>query len=263
MTSRPIAFAASLAAGFAVVASAALAQLRPSPDEYVAAGSIVSKHATQAAAADGEFVYAISSTRVAKIDRATGKELAVSTGQAHHLNSGFVWNGRLYCAHSNYPAKPHKSDLRVLDPKTMELTIDHVFPDPPGSLTWAVRRGEDWWCCFAHYDADNAKTVLVKYDAGWREQSRWTFPKDLVADWDSFSLSGGIWFGDDLLATGHHKKVIYRLRLPKKGDVVEVVDVSPAPFAGQGIAIDPKTAGIVGIDRDRLQVVFAKLRRNK
>src|SRR5262249_54822041 len=156
-----------------------------------------------------------------------------------------------------------RSDLRVLDPKTMELTVDHVFTDPPGSLTWAVRRGDDWWCCFAHYGKDNAKSLLVKYDADWREKARWTFPKDLVDDWGAYSLSGGIWQDDDLLATGHDKKVIYRLRLPKDGNVVEVIDVLPSPFPGQGIAADPKTGDLIGIDRALGQVVFAKRRSTK
>lgn len=243
---------------FLVLGPFASAQLPKSPDAYVAAGSVASKHATQAAAADADFVYAVSSTQVAKIDRATGKELALSTGKAQHLNSAFLWKGKLYCAHSNYPAKPNQSDLRVLDPKTMELTVGHVFPDPPGSLTWAVRRGDDWWCCFAHYGADKGKTVLVKYDADWREKARWTFPKDLVADWGAYSLSGGIWQDDDLLTTGHDKKLLYRLRLPQNGTVIEVVDVIASPFPGQGIATDLKTGDLVGIDRDRGQVIFAK-----
>jgi hypothetical protein len=225
---------------------------------YVEVRALPSKHATQAAAADEKYVYAVSSTDVAKYDRDTGKELAISTGKAEHLNSGFLWKGKLYCAHSNYPKKPHQSDIRVLDPETMKLEVFHVFEDAPGSLTWAVRKGEDWWCHFAHYGKDNGKSVLLRFDDAWKETGRWTFPAELVADWGTYSLSGGIWVGDDLLATGHDKIVIYRLRVPKDGKVVQVVGTITSPFPGQGIAPDPKTGGLVGIDRGKRAVVFAR-----
>lgn len=232
--------------------------LPASKSKYVVAHTVASKLANQAAAADVKFIYAIDNRVVARIDRATGKEIDQSTGPAEHLNSGFVWEGKVYCAHSNYPKKPHQSDIRVLDPKTMKLEIFHVFADPPGSLTWAVRRGDHWWCCFAHYGAENYKTVLVQYRDGWKEMARWTFAKDLIADWGTYSLSGGIWLGDDLLATGHDKKVIYRLRLPQKGNVVETIEVIPSPFPGQGLAVDPTTGQLIGIDRSRRQVIFAE-----
>jgi hypothetical protein len=140
----------------------------------------------------------------------------------------------------------------------MKLDIFHVFTDPPGSLTWAVRRGEDWWRMFAHYAKENEKSVLVQYGKGWKEIGRWTLPKELVADWGNYSLSGGIWMGDDLLATGHDKKVIYKLKVPKDGKVVSVIEVVPSPFPGQGIAVDPKTGGLVGIDRGKKLVLFAR-----
>jgi len=230
---------------------------------YVQTAFLPSAHATQAAAADARFVYAVANGYVVKHERATGTELGKSTGKAVHLNSGFLWKDRLYCAHSNYPATPHQSDIRVLDPQTMELGVFHVFADPPGSLTWAVRRGNDWWCHFAHYGKDNHKSVLVRFSADWREHGRWTYPPDLVRDWGSFSLSGGVWQGDDLLATGHDKRVIYRLRVPEKGERVEFVATIAAPFPGQGIAVDPKSGGLVGIDRAARRVVFAELRANK
>lgn len=225
---------------------------------FVLTGSMPSPLANQAAAADEKFVYVVDDGVISKHDRSTGKELARSIGKAQHLNSGFLWQGKLYCAHSNYPKKPHQSDIRVLDPESMKLEIFHTFDNPPGSLTWAVRRDKHWWCCFAHYGKDNEKSVLVQYGDGWKEIGRWTFPKELVADWGNYSLSGGIWMGDDLLATGHDKKVIYKLKVPKEGSVVKVVEVVPSPFPGQGIAADPKTGGLVGIDRAKRQVLFAK-----
>ena len=112
--------------GVALAACVGAADRVRAKGAYVAAGSLPSPHATQAAAADERVVYAVSNTAVVLYDRATGKELAQSTGQAEHLNSAFLWQGRLYCAHSNYPRKPHQSDLRVLDPATWELTVFHT-----------------------------------------------------------------------------------------------------------------------------------------
>src|SRR5688572_21326583 len=89
---------------------------------YVDVGSMVAPEANQAVAADAQFVYAIDNTVVAKYDRATGKRLAVSTGKAKHLNSGFLWENKLYCAHSNYPQKPEQSEILVLDPESIALT---------------------------------------------------------------------------------------------------------------------------------------------
>jgi hypothetical protein len=71
------------------------------------------------------------------------------------------------------------------------------------------------------------------------------------------SASGGIWEGDTLLVTHHHYKVLYRLRLPKDGKELELVEALECPFPGQGIAADPKTGGLVGIDRNAKKVIFA------
>jgi hypothetical protein len=220
-----------------------------------------SEHATQAAAADEKHFYAVSNTTVAMYDRATGKLVAVSDSgktPAEHLNSAFVWKGKVYCAHSNYPKTPETSEIRVFDPATRKLTIEYEFKNPPGSLVWNVHDGRNWWCCFAHYQADNAKTILCKMDDGFKELGRWTFPKVAVDDWDKMSASGGIWDGDTLLVSHHHYRVLYRLRVPKEGKGLEFVEALSCPFPGQGIAADPKTGGLVGIDRGKRRVVFAK-----
>ncbi|MBM3858176.1 MAG: endonuclease [Verrucomicrobia bacterium] len=226
----------------------------------VQTGTLSAREANQAAAVDERFVYAIGSTVVAKYDRATGQRLAPSTGTAHHLNSGFLWEGRLYCAHSNFPRKPDKSEIMVLDTETMALSVFKDFGEYRGSLTWVVREGGHWWCNFAHYGADNAKTVLVKLDDQWREQGAWTYPPTVIQDLGRMSISGGVWKENRLLVTGHDKRVMYRLRLPAKGDVLELVDILPSPFPGQGIAVDPKTGGFVGINRAQKAVVFGELR---
>lgn len=235
--------------------------LLSAPPAFEETGSLPSPHAHQAAVVLGKHVYAISSTKVAKYDRATGKFLGVSTGAAQHLNSGFVYDGKILCAHSNYPKKPEESDIRVLDPETMKLTIFHKFENPSGSLTWVVRVGESWYCTFAHYGADNARTILVRFDAKWKEQQRWKYPEAVINDWDRMSCSGGILDGDTWLTTGHHFKNLYRVRIPKSGDTLELVEVLESPIPGQGIAADPETGGIVGIDRKARRVVFARLKK--
>lgn len=221
---------------------------------------LASPHATQAAAGDRESVYAISSTTVARYDRATGCLTAtVTSPDTKHLNSGFLYAGKVWCAHSNYPAVPHESDIRVYDPTAGTLTVHHVFPDPPGSLVWCVQRNGCWWCCFAHYGDENARTVLVEYEPGSfdHERRRFTFPMEVIADWDGMSGSGGIWEGDSLLVSHHHFRVLYRLRLPKTGGTLELVEALHCPFPGQGFAADPVTGGLIGIDRTRRAVVFA------
>jgi hypothetical protein len=221
---------------------------------------VSSPHATQAAAADARHVYAVSNTTVAQHDRASGRLVRMATEPTtKHLNSGFIWDGKVWCAHSNYPALPHESDIRVFDPATGRLSVHHVFPDPPGSLVWCVIRDGRWWCCFAHYGDDNARTVLIEYDAGGfdHERRRLTFPAPVIDDWDGMSASGGLWDGDTLLVSHHHFRVLYRLRLPATGTVLEFVEALHCPFPGQGIAVDPLTGGLVGIDRSRPAIVFA------
>jgi hypothetical protein len=220
-------------------------------------GVLPASEAHQAAAADERFVYAVTNDRVAKYDRAAGERVAVSTGEAKHLNSGFLWRGRLYCAHSNYPKTPEQSSIKVLDPKTMRLSTFKDFGAYGGSLTWAVRHEGDWWCNFARYGEHNAETFLVRFDDQWNEKGRWTYPPEVLRQLGNYSLSGGVWRGDSLLVTGHDAPALFRLRVPEKGAVLKFVEKQPAPFSGQGIAHDPKTGGLVGIQRGKRRIVFA------
>lgn len=221
---------------------------------------IASPHATQAAAADARYAYAISNTTVAVHDRCTGRIIATGTAAGvTHLNSGYLHGGRIFCAHSNYPATPPESDIRVFDPATGVLDLFHRFVEPPGSLVWCVRREEAWWCCFAWYGAENGRTVLVEYAPGGfgREARRYSFPGEVVADWDGMSASGGLWQGDGLIVSHHHCPVLYELRLPDRGDTLALTGARHCPFPGQGIAADPVGGGLVGIDRGQRRIVFA------
>lgn len=216
--------------------------------------------ANQAAAADEQFVYAIGNRQVVKYDRQSGQRVAVSTGEAYHLNSGFFWEGMLYCAHSNFPKKPDQSEIMVLSPETMELTTFKSFGLSEGSLTWAIRYQDHWWCNFAYYGKENDQTYLAKFDDQWREVGRWRYPEVVVRQLRRASLSGGIWWEDTLLTTGHDEREVYRLRVPEKGEVLEYLETMPAPFTGQGIAFDPLTEGLVGIDRKNRQIIFATIK---
>lgn len=225
---------------------------------WVQTASLAAPEAVQGAAADEKFVYAIASASVARYDRKTGQRIATSRGGAKHLNSGFLWQGRLYCAHSNYPLVPEKSEIKVLDLESMELSTLKDFGSYGGSLTWAIRRGNHWWCNFARYGDANGETFLVKFDDQWQEQGRWTYPPELVSKLGRYSLSGGIWRGDALLVTGHDDRVLFSLKLPAEGTVLEFTGEEKIPFTGQGIADDSATSGLVGIDRAKRLVIFAE-----
>jgi hypothetical protein len=216
------------------------------------------EEARQAAAANEQYLFAITNSQIGKYDRATGKRIAVSVGEANHLNSGFFWQGRLLAAHSNYPAVPESSQIMQLDVDTMELTLFHDFKDYGGSLTWVLYKDGYWWCHFAKYGAENHRSFLVKFTDDWQEVCRWTLPKNLVDELGKYSLSGGVWMEDLLYVTGHDAKAIYRLRVPASGNVLAWVDSESAPFSGQGIALDPVQPNtLIGIDRAKQSLLIA------
>ena len=110
----------------------------------------------------------------------------------------------------------------------------------------------------------------MRYDDQWREIGSWTYPL-LYRFLGQHSLSGGIWHGDTLLVTDHDHPVIYRLRLPQSGDVLQWIDRRSVPFTGQGFAIDPNgnsasgdtkdadlKIALIGINRGKRLVVFAE-----
>jgi len=225
--------------------------------DWQEARSFAAPEATQAAAADDKFVYAISNRVVAKYDRQTGQLVGRSTGEASHLNYGVFYDGKLYCAHSNYPAKPERSEIKVLDPQTMVLSTFKDLGATDGSLTWAIPDKQGWWLNFAHYDADNHRTYLARYEDD-KETKRFTYPPNVIQAFEKRSASGGIWREGQLLVTGHDARAIYVLRLPTTGTVLESVGAVAAPFTGQGFADDPAGNGLIGIDRAKRRIIFAK-----
>ncbi|HEY2841078.1 MAG TPA: hypothetical protein VGJ26_18125 [Pirellulales bacterium] len=263
-----------------LVALLALGAEQPSRD-WKETHSFAAPEATQAAAADDRFVYAISNRVIAKYDRATEKLIARSTGEASHLNSGFFFAGKLYSAHSNFPEKPERSELKVLDPEKMSLETYKNFGASDGSLTWAIRDPAEakkaesatdrpdfqppstdfdkgiWWLNFAYYGDENSKTYLARYENG-RETRRWTYPPEAIKKFGKNSASCGIWRDDRLLVTGHDEREFHLFELPKEGSVLTLVATVAAPFTGQGFAADPAGGGLIGIDRAKRRVVIAR-----
>ena len=76
------------------------------------------------------------------------------------------------------------------------------------------------------------------------------------------SNSGGyITEGGDIIITGHDHKELYRLAFPKMGYTLQWIETWPAPFEGQGIAVDPEDKSVIyGISRSQKKVVKAKFR---
>ena len=257
--------AATLLVALLSGAAISLAADKP-PHAWQETRSFAAPEATQAAAADERFVYAISNRVIAKYDRATEKLISRSTGEASHLNSGFFWRGKLYSAHSNFPAKPERSEIKVLDPEKMVVETFKDFGASDGSLTWAIRdpaEGNEanakdiWWLNFAFYGDDNHKTYLARHE-GDRETQRFTYPSDVIKAFGKNSASCGIWHDGQLLVTGHDHREIYILALPKDGTVLSHIATVAAPFTGQGFAVDTAGGGLIGIDRAKRRISFAK-----
>src|SRR5688572_10690069 len=71
---------------------------------------IPAAEAGQAAVADRDFIYAINNFTIGKYNKTSGERVALwdggKGGPIIHMNAGVVFEGRLYCAHSNYPGVP-------------------------------------------------------------------------------------------------------------------------------------------------------------
>ena len=85
-----------------------------------------------------------------------------------------------------------------------------------------------------------ARTMASPYFSNWMSAGgrRAGGPSLPTADWGIYSLSGAVWDGETLLATGHDKKVIYRLKVPKEGKVVELVEWTFQPVEEANLRFD-------------------------
>ena len=230
--------------------------------------------ARQAVAVDADHLYVISNHAIEKRHKRSGALVAAWEGPENapivYLNSGIVLDGKLYCAHSNYPGVPMLSSIEVFDSATLTHIASHSFGVSPGSATWIDRRDGHWWVAFAHYAGRGGEpgkgpgwTSLRKFGAAWRQVGGYAFPPEVIERFAPRSNSGGAWGADGrLYVTGHDAAEIYALRLPEAGPLLELDEILPAPIAGQGIAWDPNEPGVLyGILKQRREVVGMRLAR--
>ena len=125
-----------------------------------------------------------------------------------------------------------------------------------GALNWVDFSQGFWWMTFANYDQPlgpggtpygyKANTQMIKFTTDFQVVESWTLPKSLLDRFELMSNSGGSWGPDGFLyLTGHDPAELYRVRLPKMGSVLEVVDVIPMNIRGQGIAWDRSEPGVI------------------
>jgi hypothetical protein len=244
-----------LAAAFAFTALAALAKPMLEP-----LGEFDIPEANQGIGVDERHFYAIDNHTIGKYDKKSGKLVKKWVGDKKgpilHLDSALLMDGRLYAAHSNYPEWPMTSSVEIFDAETLEPVGSHSFGIQYGSLTWVDWKDGHWWMTFANYDKpfgpDKSKygnklnTVMVKFTRDFVPVASWTMPKVLLDKFEDMSNSGGSWGPDGYLyLTGHDPAELYRMRLPRHGSILEVVDIIPMNIRGQGIAWDKSQPGVI------------------
>lgn len=245
----------------------------PARAEATALRRFDAPEATQAVAADATHFYAIGNRVVAKYDKQSGERVAAwQADDQHpllHLNSGIVHDGRLYCAHSNFPHYPETSSVEVWDVATLEHVDSHSLGMMEGSLTVVEQRGGGWSTVFAHdtekvNDDPHARdawwTSFVQFDRHWQRQAGWVFPAAAIERFQPHSCSGAAWRGEWLYCTGHDRGELYELAQPQAGSTQRLVQTIDAEITGQGIAWDPaEPTRLWGIDRPRRQAVLLDL----
>src|SRR5688572_20053527 len=243
----------------AFIALFVAAELRAAPAlEQIAEFTV--PEANQGVGVDARHFYAVDNYAIGKYDKKSGKLVKKWQGDKRgpilHLDSAMLMDGKLYAAHSNYPEWPMTSSLEIFDADTMEHIGTHSFGIQWGSLTWADWHDGHWWMTFANYDrllgpgktpyGHKANTVMVKFTKDFRPVQSWTLPKAILDKFEDMSNSGGSWGPDGYLyLTGHDPAELYRMRLPKAGSVLELVDVIPMNIRGQGIAWDRSQPGVI------------------
>jgi hypothetical protein len=223
-------------------------------------GEFTVREANQGVGVDRHHFYAVDNQTIGKYDKRSGmlvkKWQGDKQGPILHLDSAMLMDGKLYAAHSNYPEWPMTSSLEIFDTETMEHVGTHSFGIQWGSLTWSDWHEGHWWMTFANYDrllgpgktpyGHKANTVMVKFTKDFRPVQSWTLPKAILDRFEDMSNSGGSWGPDGYLyLSGHDPAELYRMRLPKAGSVLELVDTIPMNIRGQGIAWDRSQSGVI------------------
>jgi hypothetical protein len=230
---------------------------RPSLEQV---GEFNIREANQGVGVDDRHFYAVDNQAIGKYDKKTGKLVKKWEGDKKgpllHLDSAMLMNGKLYAAHSNYPDWPMTSSLEIFDAETMQHIGTHSFGIQWGSLTWVDWHQDHWWMTFANYDKPfgpdrtpygrKATTQMVKFTPDFKMVEAWVLPKQLLDRFEDMSNSGGSWGPDGFLyLTGHDPAELYRVRPPKAGSVLEIVDIIPMKVRGQGIAWDRSEPGVI------------------
>jgi hypothetical protein len=223
-------------------------------------GEFVVPEANQGVGADDRYFYAVDNQKIAKYEKKTGKLVKKWQGEKNgpivHLDSAMLLDGKIYCAHSNYSEWPMTSSVEIWNADTMEHIGNHSFGINWGSLTWVDFYNGHWWMTFANYDrpfgpgktpyGHKVATQMVKFSADFKYLESWVLPKAILDRFEEMSNSGGSWGPDGYLyLSGHDPAEIYRMRLPKAGSVLELVDVIQMNIRGQGIAWDRSERGVI------------------
>ncbi len=223
-------------------------------------GEFAIPEANQGIGVDEKHFYAIDNRAIAKYEKKTGKLVKRWVGEKDgpiiHLDSAMVMNGRIYAAHSNYPQWPMTSSVEIWDAGTLEHVGTHSFGVERGSLTWIDFHDGHWWMTFANYDrlfgpnktpyGHKVATQMVKMTPDFRLVQAWVLPKAILDRFEEMSNSGGSWGPDGFLyLSGHDPAEVYRMRLPKAGSILELVEIIPMNIRGQGIAWDRSERNVI------------------
>lgn len=236
---------------------------------YTEVARFKAPNATQAVAVDSAYFYSISNSKIIKHDKETGEAVAEWTGPLQHLNSGIVFDGKLYCANSNYPDTPMASSLEIFDTKTLKHIESHSFGIDVGSFTWIDKYQGDWYLMFVHYENEAQDlgrgaeyTTLVKMDPLFRRTGGWSMPLELTEHLRPMSISGGCILKDgSLILSPHHFEELYIVNFPEMGPILKWKNTIEVPFQGQGLARDPGLPNVVyGIHRKNREVVGIRLK---
>ena len=247
-----------LIVGALLLLASALAAAKPTLQQ-IAEFSI--PEANQGIGVDDRHFYAIDNRAIAKYDKKTGKLVKKWEGEKDgpiiHLDSAMVMNGKIYCAHSNYNQWPMTSSVEIWDAETLEHVGTHSFGIERGSLTWIDFHDNHWWMTFANYDrpfGPNKTPVRAQGSdadgkdrpADFRVVQAWVLPKAILDRFEEMSNSGGSWGADGFLyLSGHDPAEIYKMRLPRAGSILELVEILPMNIRGQGIAWDRSERNVI------------------
>ena len=217
--------------------------------------------ARQGVAVGPRDLYAVANYRIARYDKTTGARRGYWAGDPKrfpHINSCAVIGGELVCAASNFPAVPQASSVEIFDARTLAHRRSVSLGQGIGSLTWVDRHDGAWWAMFANYDGkggeparDHRYTLLVRFDDAWRRTESWAMPASILERIAPMSISGGGWGPDGrLYLTGHDRRELYAVTLPKGGATLDHDATYGIVAEGQAIDWDERQPGILyGITR--------------